>query len=177
MVIIENHVVSVVVVKKENISIILTLCLGVMCFVLLIRDPKQVYPISTQKTIEKRIEGKETIIKEKGKVIDNSKLIINELNHGLHDLQSQLDAVKNSRDTFSIVQIQDTMIHTLYRRDKEKDLIISSQDTIITAQRYIINSKDTIISSLTLDIKKIKRQRNWSFILNGILAGALILKP
>jgi hypothetical protein len=148
-----------------------------MCFVLLIRDPKQVYPISTQKTIEKRIEGKETIIKEKGKVIDNSKLIINELNHGLHDLQSQLDAVKNSRDTFSIVQIQDTMIHTLYRRDKEKDLIISSQDTIITAQRYIINSKDTIISSLTLDIKKIKRQRNWSYILNGILAGALILKP
>ena len=148
-----------------------------MCFVLLMRDPKQVYPISTQKTIEKRIEGKETIIKEKGKVIDNSKLIINELNHGLHDLQSQLDAVKNSRDTFSIVQIQDTMIHTLYRRDKEKDLIIASQDTIITAQRYIINSKDTIISSLTLDIKKIKRQRNWSYILNGILAGALILKP
>ncbi len=148
-----------------------------MCFVLLIRDPKQVYPISTQKTIEKRIEGKETIIKEKGKVIDNSKLIISELNNGLHDLQSQLDAVKNARDTFNIVQIQDTMIHTLYRRDKEKDLIISSQDTIITAQRYIINSKDTIISSLTLDIKKIKRQRNWSFILNGILAGALILKP
>lgn len=148
-----------------------------MCFVLLMRDPKQVYPISTQKTIEKRIEGKETIIKEKGKVIDNSKLIINELNHGLHDLQSQLDVVKNSRDTFNIVQIQDTMIHTLYRRDKEKDLIIASQDTIITAQRYIINSKDTIISSLTLDIKKIKRQRNWSYILNGILAGALILKP
>ena len=148
-----------------------------MCFVLLMRDPKQVYPISTQKTIEKRIEGKETIIKEKGKVIDNSKLIINELNHGLHDLQSQLDAVKNSRDTFNIVQIQDTMIHTLYRRDKEKDLIIASQDTIITAQRYIINSKDTIISSLTLDIKKIKRQRNWSYILNGILTGALILKP
>lgn len=148
-----------------------------MCFVLLMRDPKQVYPVSTQKTIEKRIEGKETIIKEKGKVIDNSKLIISELNNGLHDLQSQLDAVKNARDTFNIVQIQDTMIHTLYRRDKEKDLIIASQDTIITAQRYIINSKDTIISSLTLDIKKIKRQRNWSYILNGILTGALILKP
>jgi hypothetical protein len=165
-----------IVVKKENISIILTLCLGVMCFVLLMRDPKQVYPISTQKTIEKRIEGKETIIKEKGKVIDNSKLIISQLNNGLFDLQAQLDAVKNSRDTFNIVQIQDTMIHTLYRRDKEKDLIIASQDTIITAQRYIINSKDTIISVLELDIKKIKRQRNWSFILNAILTGGLILK-
>ena len=162
--------------KKENISIILTLCLGVMCFILLMRDPKQVYPISTQKTIERKIEGKETIIKEKGKVIDNSKFIISELNHGLFDLQQQLDAVKNSRDTFNIVQIQDTMIHTLYRRDKEKDLIINSQDTIINAQRYIINSKDTIISVLELDIKKIKKQRNWSFILNGILAGTLILK-
>ena len=163
--------------KKENLSIILTLCLGVMCFVLLMRDPKQVYPVSTQKTIEKRIEGKETIIKEKGKVIDNSKLIISQLNNGLFDLQSQLEAVKNARDTFNIVQIQDTMIHTLYKRDREKDLIIASQDTIINAQRYIINSMDTIITSLTLDIKKIKRQRNWSYILNGILTGALILKP
>lgn len=162
--------------KKENISIILTLCLGVMCFILLMREPKQVYPVSTQKTIEKIIEGKETIIKEKGKVIDNSKLIISQLNNGLFDLQVQLDAVKNSRDTFNIVQIQDTMIHTLYRRDKEKDLIIAGQDTIITAQRYIINSKDTIITTLEFDIKKLKRQRNWSFILNGILAGGLILK-
>lgn len=162
--------------KKENISIILTLCLGVMCFILLMREPKQVYPVSTQKTIEKRIEGKETIIKEKGKVIDNSKLIISQLNNGLFDLQAQLDAVKNSRDTFNIVQIQDTMIHTLYRRDREKDLIIASQDTIINAQRYIINSKDTIITTLEFDIKKLKRQRNWSFILNGILTGGLILK-
>lgn len=162
--------------KKENISIILTLCLGVMCFILLMREPKQVYPVSTQKTIEKRIEGKETIIKEKGKVIDNSKLIISQLNNGLFDLQAQLDAVKNSRDTFNIVQIQDTMIHTLYRRDKEKDLIIASQDTIITAQRYIINSKDTIITTLEFDIKKLKRQRNWSFLLNGLLTTGLILK-
>ena len=134
------------------------------------------YPVSTQKTIEKRIEGKETIIKEKGKVIDNSKLIISQLNNGLFDLQAQLDAVRNSRDTFNIVQIQDTMIHTLYRRDKEKDIIIANQDTIITAQRYIINSKDTIISIKELDIKKLKKQRNWSLILNGILTGGLILK-
>ena len=162
--------------KKENVSIILTLCLGVMCFILLMREPKQIYPISNQKTIERRIEGKETIIKEKGKVIDNSKLIISELNNGLFDLQSQLDAVKNARDTFNIVQIQDTMIHTLYRRDKEKDLIIASQDTIITAQRYIINSKDTIITTLQFDLKKVKRQRNWSLLLNGILTGGLILK-
>jgi hypothetical protein len=162
--------------KKENISIILTLCLGVMCFILILREPKQVYPVSTQKTIEKRIEGKETIIKEKGKVIDNSNLIISELNNGLFDLQSQLDAVKNAKDTFNIVQIQDTMIHVLYRRDKEKDVIIAAQDTIIQAQRYIINSKDTIIASKELDLKKIKRQRNLSLLLNGILTAGLIIK-
>ena len=162
--------------KKDNISIFLTLCVCVMCVVLLLKKQNNYYPVSTQKTIEKRIEGKETVIKEKGKVIDNSKLIISELNNGLFDLQQQLDAVKNSKDTFSIVQIQDTMIHTLYRRDREKDLIINSQDTIINAQRYIINSKDTIISVLELDIKKIKKQRNLSFILNGVLTGTLILK-
>lgn len=163
--------------NNKYIPLILQVILVIICISLLFKNVDNVYPVSTQKTIEHRIEGKETIIKEKGKVIDNSKVIINELNHGLHDLQSQLDAVKNARDTFSIVQIQDTMIHTLYKRDREKDIIIASQDTIINAQRYIINSKDTIITSLTLDIKKIKRQRNWSYILNGILAGALILKP
>ena len=163
--------------NNKYIPLILQVILVIICISLLFKNVDNVYPVSTQKTIEHRIEGKETIIKEKGKVIDNSKVIINELNHGLHDLQSQLDAVKNARDTFNIVQIQDTMIHTLYKRDREKDIIIASQDTIINAQRYIINSKDTIITSLTLDIKKIKRQRNWSYILNGILTGALRLKP
>jgi hypothetical protein len=163
--------------NNKTISFILQVALVVICIFVLFKKETNIYPVSNQKTIEHRIEGKETIIKEKGKVIDNSKVIINELNHGLHDLQSQLDAVKNARDTFNIVQIQDTMIHTLYKRDREKDIIIASQDTIINAQRYIINSKDTIITSLTLDIKKIKRQRNWSYILNGILTGALILKP
>jgi hypothetical protein len=162
--------------SKQNISFIIQILIVVGLVFLFLKKETNVYPVSNQKTIERRIEGKETLIREKGKVIDNSKLIINELNHGLFDLQAQLNAVKNSRDTFNIVQIQDTMIHTLYKRDREKDLIIASQDTIINAQRYIINSKDTIISTLQLDIKNIKRQRNWSFILNGILTGALILK-
>ena len=163
-------------INKANITLLIQIALGVMCLILIMRSPKQVYPVSTQKTIERRIEGKETLIREKGKVIDNSNLIISELNHGLFDLQEQLDAVKNARDTFNIVQIQDTMIHTLYRRDKEKDLIIASQDTIITAQRYIINSKDTIITTQAFDIKKLKRQRNISVLLNALLGTGLIIK-
>jgi hypothetical protein len=163
-------------INKANITLLIQIALGVMCVVLIMREPKQVYPVSTQKTIETRIQGKETVIKQQGKAIDNSKVIIDELNHGLFDLQAELENVKNSRDTFRITQIQDTMIHVLYRRDKEKDAIISAQDTIIVAQRYIINSQDTIITSQAFDIKKLKRQRNISFILNGILTTGLIIK-
>jgi hypothetical protein len=163
-------------INKANITLLIQIALGVMCVVLIMREPKQVYPVSTQKTIETRIQGKETVIKQQGKAIDNSKVIIDELNHGLFDLQSELEKVKNSRDTFKITQIQDTMIHVLYRRDKEKDVIIAAQDTIIVAQRYIINSQDTIITSQAFDIKKLKRQRNISFILNGILTTGLIIK-
>jgi hypothetical protein len=162
--------------SKQNLSLLFQIALGVMCVVLIMREPKQVYPVSNQKTIETRIQGKETVIKQQGKVIDNSKVIIDELNHGLYDLQAELEKVKNSRDTFKITQIQDTMIHVLYRRDKEKDAIISAQDTIIVAQRYIINSQDTIITSQAFDIKKLKRQRNISLLLNGILTTGLIIK-
>lgn len=161
---------------RNNFSAILQVCLVVICLFLLMRKPTQVYPVTKQKTIERRIEGKETLIKEQGKVIDNSKSIIAELNNGLFDLQSQLDGVKNARDTFNIVQIQDTMIHVLYKRDKEKDVIIASQDTIIQAQRYIINSKDTIITAQAFDIKKLKRQRNISVLLNALLGTGLIIK-
>ena len=161
---------------RNNFSAILQVCLVVICLFLLMRKPTQVYPVTKQKTIERRIEGKETLIKEQGKVIDNSKSIIAELNIGLFDLQSQLDEVKNSKDTFNIVQIQDTMIHVLYKRDKEKDVIIASQDTIIQAQRYIINSKDTIITAQAFDIKKLKRQRNISVLLNALLGTGLIIK-
>jgi len=162
--------------SRINFSTILQVCLVVMCLFLLLRKPTQVYPVSNQKVIEKRIEGKETIIKEQGKVIDNSEQFIEELNAGLLDLHSQLDNVRNSKDTFNIVQIQDTMIHVLYRRDKEKDVIIAAQDTIIQAQRYIINAKDTIIATKDFDLKRIKRQRNISILLNGLLTTGLIIK-
>jgi hypothetical protein len=163
-------------INKSNISLLLQVALATMCMFLLMRSPKQVYPVTKQKTIERRIEGKETVIKQQGKAIDNSKVIIDELNHGLFDLQAELEKVKNSRDTFKITQIQDTMIHVLYRRDKEKDAIISAQDTIIVAQRYIINSQDTIITSQAFDIKKLKRQRNISVLLNALLGTGLIIK-
>ena len=161
---------------RNNFSTVLQVCLVVICLFLLMRKPTQVYPVTKQKTIERRIEGKETLIKEQGKVIDNSEQFIEELNAGLLDLHSQLDNVRKSKDTFNIVQIQDTMIHVLYKRDKEKDVIIAAQDTIIQAQRYIINAKDTIIATKDFDIKRLKRQRNLSILLNGLLTTGLIIK-
>lgn len=163
-------------ISSINLSTMLQVCLIVMCLFLLMRKPTQVYPVSKQKTIERRIEGKETIIQEKGKLIDNSNKIISQLNAGLFDLHSQLDSVKNARDTFNIIQIQDTMIHVLYRRDREKDLIIKNQDTVIQAQRYIINSQDTIITTQAFDIKRLKKQRNISVLLNALLTTGLIIK-
>lgn len=163
-------------ISNINLSTMLQIFLIVLCLFLLMRKPKQVYPVTKQKTIERRIEGKETIIREKGKVIDNSKLLIAQLNAGLSDLHSQLDSVKNARDTFKIIQIQDTMIHVLYRRDKEKDMIIKNQDTLIQAQRYIINSKDTIITTQAFDIKRLRKQRNISVLLNALLTTGLIIK-
>lgn len=159
-----------------NLSTVLQVCLIVMCLFLLLRKPKQVYPVSKQKTIETRIEGRETIIREKGIQVDNSKRIIAQLNAGLLDLHNQLDSVKYLRDTFNIVQIQDTMIYVLYRKDKEQNTIIKNQDTLIQAQRYIINSQDTIITTQAFDIKRLKRQRNISVLLNALLTTGLIIK-
>lgn len=163
-------------INKSNIALILQVALVAICLYLVFKPSKQVFPTSSKTVIEKRIAGKETVIREKGKMIDNSNKIISELNAGLFDLHSQLDSVKNARDTFNIVQIQDTMIHVLYKRDREKDLIIKNQDTIIQAQRYIINSKDTIITSQGIDIQKLKKQRNISVILNALLTTGLIIK-
>lgn len=162
--------------NKANLTLLIQITLGVMCFILIMRKPKQVYPVSKQKTIERRIEGKETLIREKGIQVDNSKRIIAQLNAGLFDLHNQLDSVKYLRDTFNIVQIQDTMIYVLYRKDKEQNIIIKNQDTLIQAQRYIINSQDTIITTQAFDIKRLKRQRNISVLLNALLTTGLIIK-
>lgn len=161
---------------KYNILLITQIALFAICLLLVFKPSKQIYPVSSKKIIERRIEGKETIIREKGKLIDNSNKIIAKLNAGLFDLHSQLDSVKNAKDTFNIIQIQDTMIHVLYRRDEEKNMIIKNQDTLIQAQRYIINSQDTLITTQTFDIKRLKKQRNISVLLNALLTTGLIIK-
>lgn len=161
---------------KQNITLIAQIVLGIMCLFLLLRSPKQVYPITTKKTIEKRIEGKETQIQTWTKVIGNEKNIINRIALLQKDFELKLLEVKNARDTFKIIQYQDTLIHVLYKRVDHLTNTVSLQDSVIIAQRYIINSKDTIITTQAFDIKKFKKQRNWSLLANGVLTGLLIIK-
>jgi hypothetical protein len=161
---------------KQNITLISQIVLGVMCVFLLLREPKQVYPVTTKKTIEKRIQGKETQIQTWNKTIGNEKNIIARIALLESDLQAQLDEVKRARDTFQIVQVQDTLIRVLYKKVDHLTNTVSLQDSVIHAQRYIINSKDTIITTQAFDIKKIRKQRNWSLLGNGVLTGLLIIK-
>jgi len=162
--------------KKQNLNLILTLALSIMCFFLLMKPDKQIFPTSTQKVIERRIEGKETQIQTWTKTIGNEKNIINKISLLQEDFEAKLLEVKNSRDTFKIVPYQDTLIHVLYEKVDHLTNLSTFQDSVIVAQRYIINSKDTIITTQDFNIKKIKGQRNWSLLANGILTGLLIIK-
>ena len=140
------------------------------------KPSKQVFPVSKQKVIERRIEGKETVIKLNTVSSDNGKKVIKTLNGRVDELMAELSIIKGRRDTFNIVPIQDTLIHVLYTQGQVKDGVIKNLDTIVQAQRYIINSKDTIIATKDFELKKVKRQRNISLLANGILTGLLIIK-
>lgn len=162
-------------ISKDNI-ITIVLIIVAIAFLKMCEKDNYVFPVSNQKTIETRIKGKETIIRTHTIASDNGKKIINSLNGRVDELMVELNILKGIRDTFNIVPIQDTLIHVLYQQGRIKDGVIRNQDTIILAQRFIINSKDTIIALKDIDIKKIKRQRNWSFLANGLLTGLLIIK-
>ena len=140
------------------------------------KPSKQVFPVSKQKVIERRIQGKETVIKLNTIASDNGKKVIKTLNGRVDELMAELSIIKGRRDTFNIVPIQDTLIRVLYVQGQVKDGVIKNLDTIVQAQRYIINSKDTIIATKDFNLKKVKRQRNISLLANGILTGLLIIK-
>jgi hypothetical protein len=140
------------------------------------KPSKQVFPVSKQKVIERRIQGKETVIKLNTIASDNGKKVIKTLNGRVDELMAELSIIKGRRDTFNIVPIQDTLIRILYVQGQVKDGVIKNLDTIVQAQRYIINSKDTIIATKDFNLKKVKRQRNISLLANGILTGLLIIK-
>lgn len=161
---------------RNNLRDIVILVLLVFVVFNYFKPSKQVFPVSKQKVIERRIEGKETVIKLNTVASDNGKKVIKTLNGRVDELMAELSIIKGRRDTFNIVPIQDTLIRVLYVQGQVKDGVIKNLDTIVQAQRYIINSKDTIIATKDFELKKVKRQRNISLLANGILTGLLIIK-
>lgn len=153
--------------------------IGVITLILLFvfrKEPKPIYPISPVKTIETRIENKEQDITGLMNQIAIDKAVVYRIARQIKDLKLQLSEAKAIRDTLLIIQIQDTVINALTFENRNLKTIVNTQDSVIIAQRYIINSKDTIIQIGKHQVKKIKRQRNWSLVANGILTGLLLLK-
>ena len=163
--------------KKHALSI--ASFIGVIAVLLLVifrKDPTPVYSVSPVKTIENRIEGAEKEIYHYETKVGDEKKIIAAISGQINELRAELEAVKLKRDTFQIIQIQDTLIRSLTVENNHLRTVIDTQDSIIVAQRYIINSKDTLIAIGKHDIKRIKRQRNISLAANGILTGIVIFK-
>lgn len=149
---------------------------GLVYLIFIYQPTETVHQPPEVRTVETRIEGKDTLIKEiQTRIIhDNAQIEI--LSNQLADLKNDLINVKQARDTVMIVQIQDTIINTLTDENSHLRNVVVGQDSIIVAQRYIIDSKDTIISIGNTNIKKLKRQRNLSVLVNVIQGAILIIK-
>lgn len=150
--------------------------IAILLILIFKKDPAPVYPITTKKVIEKNIIEKEGAIKEFETRVVQDKKIVSEINDQISMLRLELNKFKNQRDTFQIVQIQDTLIYALSLENSHLHTIVNNQDSIITAQRYIINSKDTIIAIGNHTLKRVKRQRNISLLINAIQTGVIIFK-
>jgi len=152
---------------------------GILAVILLLvfkKKPEQIFHVEPVKKIETRIEGKETFINTIEKRIGNETKIISEITSQIEFLRAELMNVKNKRDTFQIIQIQDTLINSLSNENWRLKNIVRDQDSIIVAQRYIINSKDTLISIGKFDLKRVKKQRNISLFFNALQTGIIIFK-
>lgn len=128
------------------------------------------------KVIERRIEGKTQEIHHHTKQVNNFKDLSLSMNQLRDQMLAELEEVKRRRDTTRIIQVQDSTISVLLTHLNVKDSIIYHQDAIISSQGYVIASKDTLLLLSKDELRKVKRQRNWSFVANGALVGLLILK-
>lgn len=164
--------------KNERVNQLMLFAAVVVLILLTVfnKPNSPIFEIPPVKHIETRIEGKESEITVIHEYIGNEKKIIAELSSKFDLLMNELEVVKNKRDTFQIVQIQDTIISSLSLENRHLYHVIDSQDSIIVAQRYIINSKDTLIAIGEHNLKRVKKHRNLSLVFNGILTGIVVFK-
>ena len=130
----------------------------------------------TEKQVNRSLQPVLKSIEVHQQQVDAAKPVMNSMNQQFIGLMAQLDSLKRLRDTVLIIRHQDTVI--LFQ-EQEKLLmrqVINDLDSVNTGLRYVVSAKDTIISIKDQQIRKVKRQRNWSLIANGVLTGLLILK-
>jgi hypothetical protein len=161
---------------KKQYQIIAFSVLFLLLGLILFKKPAQVFPASNSKTIVNNIDNSFDTIIELNNGIQDEKRIINAFNLKLASLYDSLDRFKQIRDTFQIIQAQDTIIQYLVSQGASKDSVILLQQGIISQYEFITKSKDTLIAVKDFDLKRIKRQRNIAFIGAGVMTGIAIFK-
>jgi len=157
---------------------LITFGLIIACILIVIfkPQPKPVYKISSEKVIEKRIENKEQDIADLLNQVAVDRDVINSLYSDLNNLKISLSQVKRDKDTVQILRLQDIIIHKQDTTIASFENMDKSKDSIIYNQRYIIISKDTLLAVKDHEIKRIKKQRNLSMLINAIQTAIIIFK-
>lgn len=165
-------------IKKYRPQILQTIIfiIGLMVLYFFLRKDAQIIRVPKVKTLVKTIETEKQLAANYTTVISTDKAVVKLLNGRIEDMLSELERIKASKDTFKIVQQQDTLIGLLVKQGDIKDSVINNQDKVITIHQSTIKNQDTLILLKDHEIKKVKRQRNLSLITNGILTTLLIIK-
>lgn len=161
---------------KDLIFIFVIILLGLIVLHLFFRKDVQVLPVPTEKVIVKRIEQAKGEVNNYETIVQTDKKLVQELGGQIDNLFAELESLKNKRDTFKIIQKQDTLIGVLVKQSIVKDSVISGLDKMVFLQKGIIRDQDTVILLKDAKIKKLKRQRNISILTNGLLLTLLIIK-
>lgn len=161
---------------RDIIFVALLLIMGGVIAYLFFRKDVQVLPIPSERVLERRIETEKREIPKYETIIQTDKELVAELDKQLKDVFAELERVKQSRDTFKIVETQDKTIGLLVQQSEVKDSVIVNLERVNTIQKSVIQNQDTLILVQKADLKRVKRQRNISLLVNGILTTALILK-
>lgn len=164
--------------NKISIPNLITFALILICIAVLIfkPDPQPVYSVTPEKIIETRIQNKEEDILGLMNQIVVDRKIISNINSQLKNFKLYLAGAKVQHDTLKILRLQDIIINKQDTTIVQYERMDQKKDSVIIGQRYIINSKDTIIAIKDHEIKRFKRQRNISLLLNAIQTAIIVFK-
>lgn len=163
-------------IKNTVISNLITLIALILLLLWIFKKDNQVFEVPKVAEVEANIETKETTIKNNHKELSKDKKVIKRLSTQIKQLRSDLEYLKQTKDTVRIIEVQDTIIEKLVMKVKRLDTTAMIRDSIIVDQRIIIDSKDTIIDIESHNNKRLKRQRNISILAVAIVTALTFLK-